>query len=231
MQFLQKNRIFLDEEKRDNKMMDKALRIIFTQMSAKQGFKTVGEQAVAAIFKEYKQLNDGPMPGKPVVQAVDTNTLTDEMKSKALDAVNLIKIKRDGKIKGRSCLNGSKQRKYLKQYESVTSPTASLEGLLASLVIDAFEEREVAIFDVPGAYLHAKFLQEKLVLMRVKGEFVDIMCDVNPEYKQHVTYEKGKKVLYLRVLRALYGCIESALLWYNLFTTTLKDLGFHHQSL
>ena len=63
------------------------------------------------------------------------------------------------------------------------------------------------------------------------GVFVDIMCSVNPEYTEHVIYEvnrKGKRVkqLYVRVLRALYGCIESALLWYELYSSTLQDMGF-----
>ena len=57
------------------------------------------------------------------------------------------------------------------------------------------------------------------------------MCLVNPEYTKHVIYEvirKGKNVkqLYVRVLRALYDCIESALLWYQLYPTTLQDMGF-----
>ena len=33
-------------------------------------------------------------------------------------------------------------------------------------------------------------------------------------------------MLYLHMLRALYGCIETALAWYKLFTTTLQDEGF-----
>jgi hypothetical protein len=41
-----------------------------------------------------------------------------------------------------------------------------------------------------------------------------------------VTHERGKKVLYLRLLKALYGCVMSALLWYELFTGTLKGMGF-----
>ena len=52
------------------------------------------------------------------------------------------------------------------------------------------------------------------------------MCQVNPDYEQHVRYENGKKVLYLLVLRSIYGCINSALLWYNLSSTTLEALGF-----
>ena len=230
IQFLQKARILITEDAIDecsaNDPMKTAINVVFTQMSARQGFKQVGEEAVAAMIKEYKQLNNGPMPGKPVVEAIDTDTIPREELTKALDAVNLIKLKRCGKVKGRSCLNGSKQRRYLKPDESVASPTVSLEALMSTLVIDAHEKRDVAIFDVPGAYLHAKFPKDKLVLMRLKDEFVDIMCKVNPEFLKHVKQEKGRKVLYLRVLRALYGCIESALMWYNLFAKTLVDMGF-----
>jgi len=80
------------------------------------------------------------------------------------------------------------------------------------LLINAFEERDTAIFDVPGAYLHAKIPDDKFAILKIEGEFVDIMCEVNPEYKDDVRYENGKKVLYLQILRALYGMIESALL-------------------
>ena len=41
-----------------------------------------------------------------------------------------------------------------------------------------------------------------------------------------VQYENGKKVLYMKVLRTIYGCIESYLFWYNLYGNTLKYLGF-----
>ena len=62
--------------------------------------------------------------------------------------------------------------------------------------------------------------------MKLRGQFVDIMCEVNEEYKKHVVYEKEQKVLYLQVLQTIYGRIESALLWYNLFATTLKGMGY-----
>jgi hypothetical protein len=38
--------------------------------------------------------------------------------------------------------------------------------------------------------------------------------------------KNGKKVLYLELLKALYGCVQSALLWYNLLTGTLEGMGF-----
>jgi len=44
--------------------------VSFTQMSAKRGIKKFGERAVAAMIKEFKQIHEGPMPGKPVVRPV-----------------------------------------------------------------------------------------------------------------------------------------------------------------
>ena len=41
--------------------------LMFTQMSAKKGIKQFRERAVADMFKEYQQFNDGPMPGNPVL--------------------------------------------------------------------------------------------------------------------------------------------------------------------
>ena len=209
-----------------NGYMNVALNVMFTQMTAKRGIKLFGEEAIAAIYKEYKQLDEGAKKGNPVVSPTPWEDLTDEDKRKALDAVNLIKQKRCGKIKGRCAANGSRQREYLSQDETVASPTVSLEGLVASLVIDAKEERCVNTFDVPGAFLQAPMPEEKKVLLKLKGEFVDIMCRVNPEHLPNVRYEKNVKVLYLKVERAIYGCIESALMWYNMFTGILEEMGF-----
>jgi hypothetical protein len=52
------------------------------------------------------------------------------------------------------------------------------------------------------------------------------MCRVSAHYKPYVTYEIRKKVMYLQLLKALYGCVKSALLWYELFTGTLQKMRF-----
>ena len=64
------------------------------------------------------------------------------------------------------------------------------------------------------------------VILKIKGQFVDIMCQVNEEYKKDVMFENGTKVLYLKVICAIYGCIRSALLWYNLYSSTLQKEGY-----
>ena len=189
-------------------------------MHASEGIKRFKEKAVAAMFKEYKQLDD-----MQVVVRVAYDKLTDEQKRNALNAVNLIKEKRCGKIKGSTCANGSTQRAYVPR-EEASSPTLSLEALLSMFIIFGHEQRSTAVFDVPGAYLHADLPPAKFVLLKITGEFVDIMCEVNPEFKQDVRYEHGKKVLYVQVNKAIYGMIKSALLWYELYVTVLLKDGF-----
>lgn len=123
--------------------------------------------------------------------------LSTEVKERAMEVVNLIKVKRCGKVKGRTYVNGSKQRQYLSLNDTVASPTVSLEAFLTILVIDAYEKRNVAIFDVLYACLHAEFPKEKTILMRLRDKFTDIMTKVNPEYEKYVKIANGKKVLYL----------------------------------
>ena len=79
-----------------------ALKAIFAQIPAVKGFKLFGEQSVAAMAKELKQLEHGPIPGKRVIGAINPDDLTDEQKRGALNAVNLIKKKRYGTLKGRT---------------------------------------------------------------------------------------------------------------------------------
>ena len=47
------------------------------------------------------------------------------------------------------------QKICLKEGESVSSPKTLIKGLFSRLVIDVYKGREVANFDVLGAYLHA----------------------------------------------------------------------------
>ena len=77
--------------------------------------------------------------------------------------------------------------------------------------MDSHKVRKVATFEVTGTYIHVEISKDKRILVNLRGDFVDIMCQVNPEYKQHVRYDNGKNVLYLLVIREFYGCIESSL--------------------
>ena len=92
-------------------------------------------------------------------------------------------------------------------------------------MIDAYEDRKVATFYVPGAYLQTYLAKEKFTILLLEGKFVDIMRDINPKYKQHVRFKYGKKKLYLRILKEIYGMIKSALHWYKLYRSLIKSMG------
>jgi Reverse transcriptase (RNA-dependent DNA polymerase) len=183
---------------------------VLTQMSASAGIKFFGQPAIDAMHKEFCQLHT-----KGVFSPQDANTLTPQQKRASLRAVNLIKEKRTGEIKGRTCADGSVQRSLYDKSET-TSPTVATDSLMYTILVDAKERRDVATADVVGAYLNADM--DAYTLMKLTGETVDIMVKVDDMYKKYVTYENNKPVL--------YGCVKSALLWYDLFANTLKDLGF-----
>ena len=56
------------------------------------------------------------------------------------------------------------------------------------------------------------FPKGKIVLLVLRNELVDVMCKVDKSYENYKVNRGKGKVLYLRVVRALYGCLESALL-------------------
>ena len=77
-----------------------------------------------------------------------------------LRAINLIKEKRCGKIKGRTCADGSSQHKYVPR-EEASSPAIALESLMALLMINAHKGRDVGIFDIPATYLGTFCMQSR----------------------------------------------------------------------
>ena len=54
----------------------------------------------------------------------------------------------------------------------------------------------------------------------------DVMCEVNLEHTKNVVIEKGKKASCLETLRALHGCIESALRCHGLCSEILCEEVF-----
>ena len=51
---------------------------------------------------------------------------------------------------------------------------------------------------------------------------MDIVCDINPEYKKHIRFKYGRKTLYLCILKKIYGMIKSGLLSYYIYVSALK---------
>ena len=89
---------------------------IYTNVSKKK-YKTIRRESYSFHGERTKLVKYGAMKGKPLVVPIDILTLTKLEKIAALDTVNIIKEKRNGDIKGRTCANGAKQHRYVKAGE------------------------------------------------------------------------------------------------------------------
>ena len=136
-----------------------------------------------------------------------------------------LKKKRSGIIKGRGCADGRKQRAYITKEES-TSPTISMETVFLMAVVDAWESRKVVVLDVPGAFMQVDM--DELVHVQFEGEMVDKLLEIDQDmYTSYVTEEKGTKVMYVELLKALYGTLRAArLFWEKLQAKLVNDWGF-----
>ena len=160
---------------------------------------------------------------------IDPKTMTRQQKSEALNSLIFLTEKQNRDAKSRMCGDSSKQRRHPGyKKENSALPTVSLEGVLLIAVIEAHELRHIACFDIPGAFLHAKY-EDGDIFMLLKGKLAELMTLVEPKlYHQHVLYdnEKGEAILYVKMSKALYGMLKSALWFYKKLKKDLKSYGF-----
>jgi hypothetical protein len=53
---------------------------------------------------------------------------------------------------------------------------------------------------------------------------IDMLIEINPGYEDCMTFKNGQRVLYVHILRAIYGMIMSGLLFYKKFRTNGQPL-------
>ena len=136
-----------------------------------------------------------------------------------------LKKKRCGTIKGRGCADGWKQQAYITKEES-TSPTISMEAMFLMAVVDAWENCKVVVLDVPGAFMQVDM--DELVHDWFQGEMVDKLLEIDHNlYASYMAVENGEKVMYVELLKALYGTLRAAwLFWEKLLAKLVNDWGF-----
>jgi hypothetical protein len=65
--------------------------------------------------------------------------------------------------------------------------------------------------------------------MKIRGQLVDILLEICPGvYDKYVVHEgkQKQKVLYVRMLKALYGMLISSILYYKKFRKDIEGIGF-----
>ena len=197
------------------------------QFYLNKGLKIFGDRGVAGVDKELKQLLKRQCFRPELVKNLSQRQL-----ARAQEAMMLLAEKDITKeVKGRLVFRGDGTREWLSR-EDTASPTASLEGIELTLTVDAYEQRDMMSMDVPNAFIQTFMPEpkkddgEEEVVMKITGALVNILIDLDPEMRKYVVKENGKRVIYTVVLRAIYGMLQSSLLWYNQFRGDLEEKGF-----
>jgi Reverse transcriptase (RNA-dependent DNA polymerase) len=196
---------------------------VMAQVSLKAALKKWGKEAEESVGKEMKQLH-----WRNCFKPVHYKSLTPEQRKQVLESHIFVERKRDGVLKARTVAGGNKQRGYILK-EDASSPTVSSEAVMLTCTIDAKEKREVAVVDIPNAFVQTVIEDEKdRSFIRIRGPLVDILTNIAPDvYGEYVTIGKnGDKVLLVQCLNALYGTMVASLLYYKKFVKSLKSKGF-----
>ena len=126
------------------------------------------------------------------------------------------------KLKARLVALGNLQDRSLFGEEDTASPTVSLLSLLALVTKSHSEGRVFKTVDIPGAYLKAD-IGEAEVIMKLDKLISHILVKVDPTVKPYLD-ERGEVLVKLN--KALYGCVQSALQWYKEISGYLVSIGF-----
>jgi hypothetical protein len=80
--------------------------------------------------------------------------------------------------------------------------------------------------DIPGAFLQAD--NDEFVVMLLRGKLAEMMVKIDPSlYRKYIFVGKGQQpMLYVKLNKALYGLLRSALLFYKKLVGELEDMGF-----
>jgi hypothetical protein len=175
--------------------------ITFAQVySFKAGLKKFGDAGSKAAVTELTQLHD-----YQVYNPVKAASLTPTERQTALKSLMNIVEKRNGRVRACAVADGSRERRqpgYKK--ENRAFPTIVTDSIMITATINNHKRRDVATFDIPGAFLHAYNNKDTFMLLR--GCLAKLMVQVNPAlYRKYVIYGKNNKpLLYVKLLKAIY---------------------------
>ena len=172
------------------------------QHSLKRGMKLFGNRGAEAVLAELEQMH--------LMQTFEPQlyeSLTPKQRHQALESLMMLTEKKYGDIKGRMVADRRKKINYISKEEEI-SPTVATESVLLKFVIDAHEKRDVAVTDVPGAFLHS--ITDEFVIVKFRDKIVDLMVQIAPTVYKIFVHEtsKGEKILYLRLKRLCMVLLE-----------------------
>jgi hypothetical protein len=85
------------------------------------------------------------------------------------------------------------------------------------------------VADVPNAFVQTSIEDKskgERVIMKIRGPLVDMLLNLDEEkYLPFVLHEGNNKILFVVMQKALYGMLQSALLYYKKFKKDIEQIG------
>ena len=107
-------------------------------------------------------------------------------------------------------MDGHRERQWLRA--RLLSRTPSTEAVIITYMRDVKEGRCVRVTDVPGVFLQCD--SEGGVFLQIEGNMVQALLKIEPGlYRKYIVMNNGKRVLYMRLRKALYGLLNSGLIF------------------
>jgi hypothetical protein len=106
------------------------------------------------------------------------------------------------------------------------------ESILITAKINAKQKRDVMTANIPNAFVQTDIedknhIKGQQIIMKIRGPLVNMLVDVEPKvYEDFVAYEGKDKVLYVKMLKAIYGMLQSSLHYYKKFQKDIESIGF-----
>ena len=198
-----------------------ALGVVLVHYSMNAGIKKFKAKSKTRVTKELTQMHDMNM-----FCLIEVESLTYNEKKKAILLLTFLKEKRDSSVKARMCAEGHKQKDGIWLKQETTMLTVATESVFLTAVIDVHEGPNVACFDIPGAFLHPDVDENITVVL--KGRLAELMVQVASNlYRKYIAVDrKGTAILYVKMQKALYGHLRSALLFYTKLVANIESDGF-----
>jgi len=195
-------------------------------ISPKAGAKKYG--AKRSLKSQYKEILSLYENG--TFEGVLPKDLSGSRKRKVIRSFVLMREKFDAegnfeKLKARLVANGAQMDPAL--FTDLSSPTVSLTFLLMMVTISARESREVATMDVGSAFVKASMDDEEEVLVVLDQLSAALLIKIDPSFAKFLN---EKQEMTVKLKKALYGCLQSARLWFEMLVKELLHNGYEQNA-
>jgi len=187
-----------------------------------------GDLVEEAIKKEFKQLIDRNVWSYVKIGENEEIKHFNQLESRPINSLLNVVQKFDAngeliKWKARFCACGNNQDREMYDENDLSSPTMTLESVFILLAFAAQWDANIVTADITGAFLESSLEPDDVVYMFLSKDAADELKKIDPEISKYILRD-GRALV--RLLKALYGTLQAAKLWYKKLCKIILEYGF-----